>query len=362
MQKRVPQWLTVNLPYNSPLIWSCNISTKDLDNYVHSGVDMGYQILKAWNAITYCSTFKMYMFENTPMWCNSMIRRADSPIFSLKLASSGVTTLADVYLMAEHRFKKHAEILDLGEDIDWLTYTSPISAIPSIWKIQLKDLTPYKLNDVITPMEYYISKISPSRAMYWNYIETKSPNKDACPMLWSTDLQDKIDEDVWNNLYLFIMRITISTKLRYFQYKVLNRTITTNTKRSRWDPNITPLCYFCSNYRETILHLLVHCKTIAPLWQSLEKWCKYHYKSVLNLSSKDIILNNISCKSKMFINLLILILKHYVYASKCKSELPTFSGFMTKVNEWYRIEKTIAYMTNNVNSFTKKWKLYNITK
>ena len=164
------------------------------------------------------------------------------------------------------RFKKHSEILDLGENIDWLAYTSLISAIPSIWKIQLKDITLHKLNDAITPMEYYTSKISPSQAMFWNYIETKNPNKDACPTLWSTDLQDKVDKDAWNNLYLFKMRITISTKLRYFQYKVLNRTITTNTKRSRWDPDISPLCHFCGNHRETILHLLVHCKTIAPLW------------------------------------------------------------------------------------------------
>ena len=72
-----------------------------------------------------------------------------------------------------------------------------------------------------------------------------------------SDLQ--IDPEKWSRLYQSAMRYTRSVKRRFFQYRILNKRVTTKVHRSKWDEDVTPLCYFCSCDYETLLHLLYEC-------------------------------------------------------------------------------------------------------
>ena len=60
----------------------------------------------------------------------------------------------------------------------------------------------------------------------------------------------------WKKNYLTPIRVTLSTKLREFQYKILNRILYTNDMLFKFKNIIrkSPLCYFCENDIETIEH------------------------------------------------------------------------------------------------------------
>ena len=69
----------------------------------------------------------------------------------------------------------------------------------------------------------------------------------------------------------------------------------------------------------------------------------------------DICFNNyVGPKSKL-INMLIVIMKQYIYSAKCLETELNYVQFMKKVFYWYQIEKLFAEEMNKVEKFTKLW-------
>ena len=125
------------------------------------------------------------------------------------------------------------------------------------------------------------------------------------------ELGENLTEDQWNNYFVLCLRYTTAVKLRYFQYRLINRILTTNVRRSKW-ANAYSKCTFCKITPETVIHLLCECPCVKVLWKTLETWCKYYFQ--INLMCTNIIIcNNYEGKYKKLVNLMILVLKQYIY-------------------------------------------------
>ena len=144
-------------------------------------------------------------------------------------------------------------------------------------------------------------------------------------------------------------------KLRFLQYRILTKTLTTNLLRSKWDVGISPLCSFCQLAPETTVHLLYSCEKVQHMWVMLVRWCKYFLKETIDFDLSTVILNNYIGKHKALVNTFIITLKQYIYSQKCMQESINFNQYIAKVSEWYQIEKIIAYRNNKVTYFDKKW-------
>ena len=59
----------------------------------------------------------------------------------------------------------------------------------------------------------------------------------------------------WEKIYLLPFKTTLDTKLREFQYKILNRILYTNKMLFKFKKVDSPLCVFCEKELETIEHL-----------------------------------------------------------------------------------------------------------
>ena len=105
-------------------------------------------------------------------------------------------------------------------------------------------------------------------------------------------------------------------------------------------------------------HLLVDCNAIRMLWENLKKWIKYFLKVDIELTPELILLNNYSRKYKSLINTMIIIMKQYVYSTKCMAGSVTFMEFVGKIYKWHNIEKQAAYENNHVKAYKKKWRVY----
>ena len=108
---------------------------------------------------------------------------------------------------------------------------------------------------------------------------------------WEQTIRYEFSEKVWDNLYINVMKLTNSTKLRIFQYKIINRYLTTNINVARWDKNTSPLCSFCKDNEESLLHLFVQCKTVNKIWSALARWL-YYYCNVQLIIEPQVILFN----------------------------------------------------------------------
>ena len=66
---------------------------------------------------------------------------------------------------------------------------------------------------------------------------------------------------------------------------MLSKKLTTNWLRSKWDTNVSPLCFYCKESNETIEHIYLECQTVKMFYRALIKWINY----ILNV---DIVLSN----------------------------------------------------------------------
>ena len=361
LQKPEMDWLYINLPIGNQTIWAVSLNEKDILKHFHKqgNLDMGVEIWHSWSVMMHQPDFDQVMFEHTPLFYNSCIKRVNQPFFHNKLVPSNVNTLRDIYDEMGECFLTYEQLVEKYGVLpyDVLFYRSMVASIPALWKGQLAEV---RLQEPIDDRVGMLSKRkgnSLTSLFYWERIDTRFIYHDTAKMRWETELHVMIEEDKWQNGFLQIMAVTRSTKLRYFQYRMLNKIIVTNHRRNKWDPPISPLCYFCNDNVETVMHLLYYCPKICGLWNALEKWTRYYMDIVIDIQPLMILMNNYAGKGKQLINMYILVMKQFIYASKCLEEIPTFNKFIERVNHWNNVEKLGIETYNQWKKYHIKWKL-----
>ena len=74
----------------------------------------------------------------------------------------------------------------------------------------------------------------------------------------------------WEKIYLLPFKTTLDTKLREFQYKLLNRILYTNKMLFMFKKVDSPLCDFCEKELETIAHVFFYCTKVLIFWDDLK--------------------------------------------------------------------------------------------
>ena len=245
-----------------------------------------------------------------PIWGNSLICIKNRPIWHKQILESNIDKILVVVDLQEKRFLNRKEIYDMcGVKLDFLLYCGIIAAIPSRWKCTIKTDNVLGPIDQDTKMEILAKSSTVTKKVYWDLIESQYPSDANIWFRWATELRVDMSEEEWWLLFPNFLKQIIPTKLRYFQYRILTKTLVTNVKRSHWDQNISPLCSLCHLTNETMLHLIVYCPLVAKLWKQLEKWIKYFLKIDFALTPAIIILNNYTGKERKLVNMMIVILK-----------------------------------------------------
>ena len=177
-------------------------------------------------------------------------------------------------------------------------------------------------------------------------------------IFWRQEIgRDILEEEGWS-LYPNFTKQIFASKLRFFQYRILTCNLMTNVRRKKWNQELPDTCSFCGKEKETVIHLLLHCEKIGPLWRSLSKWIEYFLKVKITGGPELVLLNNYVGKQGKLINTLVIILKQYIYASKCLEEKPTFMGFLDRITRWHNIEKLMAIESNCFKAYKSKWQPY----
>ena len=74
----------------------------------------------------------------------------------------------------------------------------------------------------------------------------------------------------WEKIYLLPSKGTLHTRLREFQYKILNRILYTNEMLFKMKKFDSPWCYFCgAEQLETSEHFFFYCSKVRVFWDEV---------------------------------------------------------------------------------------------
>ena len=167
----------------------------------------------------------------------------------------------------------------------------------------------------------------------------------------------------WKRVYLLSFRTILETKLKEFQFKILNRIVFTNEKLFRFDMAESDKCALCQTTEvESIEHLLFSCKISSVFGKHVLSWLRDNDIIVENLKEEDIIFGKFDVGDDfLLVNHILLLGKYYIYSQKCQKGMPSLQGFIARTRRVYNIELYIARKRGTLNKHLSKWeKLINI--
>ena len=188
---------------------------------------------------------------------------------------------------------------------------------------------------IITPQLVSQRVIPPKSELYFNHI-------------LNTNVR------AWEALYTLPLRLTIDTKLRDFQWKILHNILPTNVKLHKMLIIASPACTFCGVENETLLHLFCDCTEVKSFWETVhQKWRK-HLKLCFPFTAEAILLGD--TMTTMLTNFLLLAAKRYIYICRCDRKNLSFNAYRAFVSNLQKIEAFIAKRRNTIRKHEKKWK------
>ena len=135
----------------------------------------------------------------------------------------------------------------------------------------------------------------------------------------------------------------MDTKSREFQYRILNRYLTTNIFLEKIGKISSSACSFCGTIDESLEHLLVACNFTTILCEKLNIWFNNRDIEVQSLSAEDIIFSDWKRKTDFLqFNHIIIIAKQYIYYCRNNNFKTAFNGLLARVKSVVQLEYKVA--------------------
>ena len=345
------------LPLPFEQILDCDIKEKDIEKVRHSNnmeFSLWYDIWQAWAKYKNSVTQKTQCFWAEQMlWYNSDIRRNNLPYCEKSLYNLGILKIKHIVNEKEKRLLTYEEICaKTNTKVNFLAYYALINAIAS------KGVTYDEVENFSKIFQTKIKTIKTTKMVYAEMIISNSQIKDISRELWQKEIDEIMTEEQWKKLRLATFKDIKSVKLQFFQYRVLSRKIVTNVIRAKYDSTITSKCYYCQLVPETMMHLVVDCSKIKKFWSAIFKWMQYILEQSFQIERKNLILSNFTGQNSLLINQITVLVKQYIYATKCQAKKLNVNTLLYKLHLIYLYEKHHAIKENRMYKFTKKWKIY----
>ena len=137
-----------------------------------------------------------------------------------------------------------------------------------------------------------------------------------------------------------------------FKYKLLNNVLYLNYMLFRFKKVDCPLCSYCNEEEETLLHLFYFCLKTKQLWNKLRQYFS-QFTNIPHSTPQSTLLwmfdNN---QHSELINHLLLSFKFYIYSAKNTKQL-NFDKLKITINKIKKIEKELT--SSNKRKLLKKW-------
>ena len=323
------------------------------------------ECIVAWTLLNEDNPSSSSEIANQVIWNNQFICIESKSVYNSRLIDLGIVKIGDLY-DTWGGFKSNKEPLySTLSPVEHFLLFSLFNAFPEEWRKILKtnkNSISSKTHDLIqTDFKLCIEgkKVNfqnlKSKSLYDSFV-SKISSIPTAQKKYNEAFSTHTFQLDWEKIYLLPFKTTLDTKLREFQYKILNRILYTNKMLFKFKKVDSPLCDFCEKELETIEHLFFHCTKVSMFWNDL--------KSVLdsfNITIRFDIMNvlfgildtdNIS----ILVNYIILESKYFIYRCKLNKGCLCVSLLVDKFKKTLQTERFIAKRNNKIHFHDKKWK------
>ena len=281
-------------------IWKCSLHPDDIKHLKIPSI-FWEDVLRSWSEFNY---YKDCRIENQLLWYNSRIRISGKPFYWADLYKNGLVFIHQLFEKGELKtFQQVKEEFGISQ----LRFNSLQSALSMDFKLELKQLT--RSDFLPAPphnFERYtqITKLSLAKEVY-QYISQDVMEIHGKFIKWRVDIPSfegtLLD---FKSLHTDIYKTTNVTKYRSFQYRLLQRALTTNIHLYKWKLAESDLCSFCQTSRETVTHIMWQCTKVQQIWKRMLNHLKERYPDwSIKLDLKNVIFNQVVARKSHAITL-----------------------------------------------------------
>ena len=347
--------------YGGKFLLHCNFSVADLPSYLPNFYKECFTV---WCKLSTLSVSTREHVLEQVLWNNQFLRIDGKPVFCKKISSNGIISLGSI-LTKNGNLKpwNFFKVNGLNPN-DYLLLIGLYKSLPFAWKKLIKSNdeaddpsisqnTALKFTLNLKDDTLSLDSITSSK-LYWKQIETIQVYPSARVKYTTRFSTCNLD---WDTIYLIPHLVTLDTKTRTFQYKVLNRIIFTNKTLYKMRLVDSPLCTFCKISDESLEHLLCSCEFTIAFWKSVVLWVKSLHIDIDSLNDCDIIFGLIQKRPHwLLLNHIIIAGKQIIYQNRLKNYVPLLSHLIAKLRYTESIERAIAKKNNRLNIHEGKWK------
>jgi len=175
---------------------------------------------------------------------------------------------------------------------------------------------------------------------------------------WGLKLGQILSERDWKMRCMIPFKCTFDVKLRWFQYRLLNRILTTNVFMLTIGQRNDNLCTFCNKESETLRHLFSQCERIKPIWVQLQTLISDKVGIHVNLNENHILFGLDPEKSNHAPNTILLLAKFYIYKKRCQNSKPSFLQLKKEMENYHNLERYIYLKDSNIRQYNQKWQVW----
>ena len=316
------------------------------------------QCFDAWSDLNTKAPTSHQEIVNEIIWNNKFLCVNNKSVFRRDLFSMGLLKIGD--LLSDDIPSTFCSMNLLLTPEQRFFVMSIIDSIPAHWRTIIKEassapiISPVPDAPTILIDENPLTIVDVSSKQIYRLFQAKKQDLPTAQKKLSDKYPHSLIE--WEKVYSLSFRSTLESKLREFQYKILNCIVFTNEKLFRFGITQSPLCTFCQKENESIEHLLFSCKETSEFWKHVLSWLRDSNIYVGELKEADLIFGKFDVQDDFtLINHILLLGKYYIYSRKCQNAKPSLKGFIAKTKRVYRIELYISRKRDKLAFHLKKW-------
>ena len=331
-------------------IWLCN-PTKDTD-FCYDKLCNAFlsDVIKAWYRLKKSSNDTI---TDEVLWYNTKIKVNKSTVFYKTWSVKGVNFISDL-LYENQRFMTYNEFTTVHNiNCNYMKYFGLVNAVSTCFNKQLMNQNLTHESELMRQ----IKSVKKTTSFAYQSLSNKVNVVPKAQQKWITEFDNMPDskEIIWKNVYSMPYRCTLDTKTQYLQYRFIHKILPTNTFLYRIGLVDDYKCNFCKTEEETMKHLMWSCNYVSKMWSDVCNWLKDLNINV-NITYWDVCFGIYGNKEYLsFLNMIILLLKRYIYRCRVQEMHPLFNDYKNVVIFTEKMEKNIAKNRDKYGSHVKKW-------
>ena len=335
--------------YNLQLGDRCSIIVKTFPSFYQ-------ELIELWCQISYQEPSDITRIYNQCLWNNSFIVTQCKPIFNLSFIDKGILKVSDIlndsgnllsWQLGKSKYNLHNK--------DFMSWIGLVESIPQPWKREIK-LFALQSDEGYSPRSLRREPFLPNLTVKETYktlirplVQQPTAQKSIERVLQTNDID-------WATVYLLPQKATIESRMRIFQYKILNNILYLNNRLHKFGYAESSLCSLCNSETETMVHLFCHCSKTIQMWNLLSNWCK-ECLTLPTLEPSTAILGfcDIKDEKSKLINHILILFKYFIYANRNIKHAVNFYALKLFISSVQKIEQKIAFNRKKLEQHFSKW-------